>query len=257
MKHFLYLFFIVLSSQSFGQTDQELSLNELFKTAIIENDIPSQKKLSKELKSNYNINTINYYRTLLSGVPNNSILITNGFEDTYPITIIQITESIGVNIEVVSLKLLKEEKYINRVFDKLKINKDFDKTSPSIYLGKLLSANKKVFISSTLNPNHYGSYSNHFFVVGLSLEYKSKSQLNKLELFWADLQNKNKYKFSLSAKEKGIYSNYLPPLLTLYKLKLGSGVKDESLKLGILHIAQLVNKLTTVKSIIEQYEKGG
>ena len=257
MRHFLYIFFIVCSAQSIGQTNSELSSKELYKKAIIENDIKSQKELSKPLKSNYSTNTLNYYRTLLKDLPSHSILVTNGVDDTYPIKILQTTESIGINIEVVSLELLAEDKYINRVFDKLNVSKDFDKTSPSIYLSRILTANKKIFISSTVNPNHYSGTSNNCYVIGLALEYKAQSQLSKLEMFWADLQKKNKYKFSLSTNEKGIHSNYLPPLLTLYKLKLENGVKDKNLKLGILYLGQLLNKATIVQSIIEQYEKGG
>jgi len=255
MRHFLYTLFVLISVQVLGQTNG--SIKALYKTAIIENDLGSQKTLSKQLKTEYSTNILNYYKKLLEVVPSNSILVTNELEDTYPVLAIQNTESIEKNVKVVSLGLLKEEKYLTHIFKSLNLSLEFDKTGTSIYLSRILLSKRKVLVSNTVNPDYYVNYSSQMFVVGLALEYQCQDQYNQLEQFWSLLQKKNKYKFNLSSQEKGIYSNYLPPLLTLYKLKLEGGVKDESLKLGIQYLGQLLDKSIQVKNIIKQYEKGG
>lgn len=258
MRHFLYIFFLVISTQqSFGQSNEEQSIKGLYKKALIENDIESQKTLAKQLKSGYSNNELNYYKTLLKHTPESAILITNGLEDTYPITILQNTESIKTSVIVISLKLLDEAPYRLRLLKKYHLSTEFDKTSKSIYLNRLLLAKARLFISSTVNPTTYKTHNHNLFVVGLSLGYRKGDQYRELESFWVKLREKEKYKFNLTTKEKGIYSNYLPPLLTLYKMKLASDVKDQNLKIGILYLSNLLNKTTIVKNIIEQYEKGG
>ena len=87
--------------------------------------------------------------------------------------------------------------------------------------------------------------------------YKMDNQFKELEKFWENLQSKDKFKFNLSTNEKGLYSNYLPPLLTLYKMKIINGELDKSLKIAIEYIANVLGKNKEVQSIIKQYEKGG
>jgi hypothetical protein len=255
MRYLFNILFISIGYISIAQPVQENNLEQLYKINLINGDIEAQRDCAVDLYKKYSPSYLNYYRSQLSFIPNHSILITNGLEDTYALTILQHVESVKKNVVVISLELLNEELYRNSLLNKFHLSLDFDKTSPSIYLKRILDANVKIFISSTVNPLTYANHSSNLFLVGLSFKYGETEQFKELNNFWKDIQLKDKFKFS--TKEKGIYSNYLPPLLTLYKFKINTGYKDEVLKKAILYLAKLVNKIDIVNQVIKEYEKEG
>lgn len=257
MRHLIFIFLLSFSLQSFGQSNGETAQKERYKNALIQGDIPSQKSIAAELITSYSSNELNYYRTLLKTTPNSAILVTNGLEDTYPVTILQHQESLKSNLTIVSLGLLYEEEYRMRLLNKFDLSTEFDKTSKSIYLSRFMKARIPLYVSTTVNPTTYQYSTANMFLVGLSLKYKTTNQYDQLESFWTNLKQNEKYKFILSSNEKGMYSNYLPPLLTLYKLKVESGQKDKKLKIAINYLAKILGKEKVVEEILKQYEKGG
>ena len=169
----------------------------------------------------------------------------------------QQTESISNQTVIVSLDLLNNQNYLTRILTQLQLSQEFDKTSKSIYLSRLLKSKKPVFLSSTVNHNIYSKHVQNLFLVGLSLELNSSNQYKKLNDLWIKLQKENVSKFKLTANEMELYSNYLPPLLTLYKLNVLNNKDNTSLKLGIQLLSKLVNKEQIVSKIIKQYDNGG
>lgn len=257
MKKVLYILIILTSFNSFGRVLQNGGLKSQLKTAIITDDKESQKTLSNQLKSQYSVNVLQYYRNELESIKNQSVLITNGLEDTYPLIILQQTESISDKTIIISLDLLNNQGYLSRIFTQLNLNQNFDKTSKSIYLSRLLSCKKTVFVSSTVNHHSYNQHSSHLFLVGLSLQLNSSNQYKDLNNFWNKIKKQNVNQLKLLANEKQLYSNYLPPLLTLYKLNVANDKNNKSLKTGIIVLSKLVNKEKTVTNILNQYDKGG
>ena len=257
MHKIFYIVFIFISFHSQACFYQNTPLKNELKNAIISGNIKEKHHLSEQLKSSYSKNELQYYRTQLSLIKNHSVLITNGLEDTYPLTILQETESISTKTIIVSLELLNHSDYLVLVFDKLKLSQNFDKTSKSIYLSRLLKAKQTVYISNTVNPNYYSNYKSQLFLEGLSLKYNSNTQLSELSKFWNKIQSQSIDKLNLTSSEKELYSNYLPPLLTLYKLKLLNKNQDKILRNGIILLAKLLNKDKTVTNILKQYENGG
>jgi hypothetical protein len=227
-----------------------------FKTSIINNETNQQKNLAQKLKALYSNNIVNYYKTVLEGTESGAILITNGLNDTYALKILQSTTGLRSDVHVVSLKLLKEEKkYRDRVFKTYGLAINDDLKFVSNYLAYLLSIKgERIFISATVSPNTYKAYQGRLFTVGLVLEHNSHNQFQKLDFFWSNLREKETYKFNLLAEDKGVYSNYLVPLLTLYKLKIQTGQLDAELKKAILYISNVLDKKETVTRIIQKYE---
>lgn len=257
MRKLFYILFLFHSLNSFGSAYQTESLKNELKTAILSGDEVDLLEKSRKLKSTYSNNILSYYRTQLSLINNHSILITNGLEDTYPLVILQKTESISDKTMILSLDLLDNQKYLEMIFTRLGLSHDFDKTSKSIYLSRLMGSKKTIFISNTVQPSTYQNHQDKLFLTGLSLKYNENQQIKRLEQFWSKCQNQNLNQLKLNSTEKKLYSNYLPPLLTLYKLKINQNKKDITLKKGIEILAKLLNKEKIVENILKQYDKGG
>jgi hypothetical protein len=58
----------------------------------------------------------------------------------------------------------------------------------------------------------------------------------------------------LTYLEMKLYTNYLPPLLTLYHLQLLRGSKNEVLRKAILILAEKVAQTKKVTTILNDYE---
>jgi hypothetical protein len=52
-----------------------------------------------------------------------------------------------------------------------------------------------------------------------------------------------------------LYGNYLPPLLTLYRLKILNSEKDLILRNGIVALAQKIGEVEAVNGILSDYEQ--
>src|SRR5690606_13413120 len=101
-------------------------------------------------------------------------------------------------------------------------------------------SSRNVYLSTTVSQNYISGMSNNIYVTGLHYEAYVQDQKASLDGFWAKTAAKNFSSMSLDSGEKRLYRNYLPPLLTLYKIKCGAGGKDETLKKAILAIAEKV-----------------
>jgi len=256
MRHILVIFILSFSVINFAQTDNVSKLKTDFELAIVNSDKTLIQSLAKQLRPHYSRYELIYYKELLRSLPANSILITNGKEDTFPIVIAQVVSHVNPTVDVVALNLLnKYSKYVVDTYSKYNLSSSFDKTSTSIYLTRILQQSKaKVFISLTVSPSVFINHSNNLYLVGLSLQYKAKNQYKKLQEFYET----SDFLIDLAPvlmSEKKLFSNYLAPLLTLYKLKQEKGEKDKRLKPIIELLASHFGKTIPVTEIIKSYKK--
>jgi len=257
MRYIFIIIFSVFSAQLKAQDNNLSKLKLDFELAIVNSDEALIKTLAKQLKPNYSKYKLIYYKELLNSLPSKSVLITNGKDDTFPIIITQVINGINPTVDVISLNLLnKYPKYVEDTFSKYNVSSSFDKTSSVIYLTRILQQSKaKTFIASTVNPSVYTKHSKHLFLVGLSLEYKSMHQYKKLQEFY----KASDFLIDLVpylTTEKMLFSNYLAPLLTYYKLNQeGNGEKDKRLKPIIEALANYFGKTIPVTKIIKSYTK--
>lgn len=231
-----------------GQSYSDSIKNE-FKQFLISNQLSKQKKLSKPILNLYSTNTILYYQHLLSSLPHQSIIITNGVNDTYILIALQRLKQFNTKVKIVSLSLLNEPKYKQQKEKELSI---LLSTDPQNNIKRLIER-YKVFISSTVNFKYYKSKSNQLFVTGLVLESNCNNQLEKLNLFWKDVKRKDITSLKLNSSEKKLYQNYLPPLLTLYKLYQLNNYDTKILKQDILKLAKQINQKEKVEQILKKY----
>jgi len=253
MNKLIYIWFVLLISNSaFSQLGTQDY--QVLKESVLNNDKVKIKSESRLIKKKLSTSILNYYRILLNQTPKNSVLIVNAYNDYFSLLCIQQTEKVRGNVLIVSLELLNNDKYLNLIFNLLNISKDFDKRSKSIYLNRILEKSSRIVtLSTTVNSINYPKYLNDFYNIGLILVQNGNNQYNKLNQFYLKLQ---KFKFkNLNEYERKISSNYLPPLLILYKIKLKLGVKDEKLKKLINEISETIGNKKTVDQIIINYEK--
>ncbi len=249
IKLLTYLFILFSVVNSFAQTKSDSIKND-FKQSIILNHQLQQKQLANQILKQYSTHTILYYKTLLTSVPNNSVLITNGINDTYPLIALQYAKQLNSHTKIVSLKLLLNQQYKQLIEKQLSVQLSTNHQKNI----KTLMTKYKIYISSTVNYNYYKAKSNQLFLTGLVLENNGSNQFEKLNKFWNNFKLKGILNLSLSSKEKQLFSNFLPPLLTLYKLYVINDYNAKQLKQDILKFAKQINQEEKVKQIIKKYE---
>lgn len=251
IKFFTYISVFYLSVNCMAQTKID-SIKSEFKTSLITQNTSLQKELSFDILKQYSPYTILYYNNLLSNTKNNSIIITNGLDDTYPIVALQHIKKINPQTKVISLNLLSHQQYINHINQQLSLNLSDNKI---LAVEKLLNQpNYKVYISSTVDPKYYQSKANHLFITGLVLELNSNNQLDLLIQFWQNFKSKQIFNLNLNTAEKKLFRNFLPPLITLYKLYQLNQYDTKELKDNILKFAKKINQEKQVKQILKNYD---
>ena len=257
MRQLLVILFLSFSVINFAQLNVVPQLKIDFELAIANRDKGQIEEIANELSSAYSKTTYIYYNSVLAQLPKASILVTNGIEDLFPLLILQATKKVNPTVDIISLKLMRKHlNYSHSVFETYNLNSAFDKTSESIYLSRLLQQNKvKTFLSVTL-PNHiYKNHQSSLFLIGSVLEYKSTTQYDELLKFYNLNSSFLNNSLLWSRGEKQLISNYLPALLTLYKMQNQLGETDNKLKNNILKLANIIGKRDTVEKIINAYNK--
>ncbi len=128
-------------------------------------------------------NILNFGYNMLASCEDNSVLITNGDNDTYPPIIVQNHLGYKPNVKVLNIYLLQKDKYRNEVFKSLGI-KPFDKKNADFktsydfmkaiarHLEKYLKI--PLYYSSTVNKGLYKASFDKTYVVGLAVQYCEK-----------------------------------------------------------------------------------
>lgn len=251
MKTNFFLIFIFSCFVAFTQHSE----NDLvqFEKSIIEENLESQKIYADKIKSKYSTNEFLYYKLLLEKTSSNAILITNSKNDFYPLKILQITQNIRKDVHVISLNFLDNKTYQTNFEKKHNIKLGADKNQ---YVVSICQQSKsKVFISNTVNQTKYKALNNDLYLIGLAMEYKSSNQESSLEKFWLKTKTINWKNHQFSSNDKKLFSNFLPPLLTYYQLKIHNKIKDEELRNNILKLAEKLDKTETVNKIIMDYDQ--
>jgi len=255
MRKFIILILLNFSLLSFAQQNL-VELKEEFSKAVINKDYDLLVNSAKKLELKFTGNQERYYIDVLKRLPENAILITNNLEDTYGLLCLQLYSKYKTSVSVISLGLMKSSsKYASTILSKHNIGASFDKVSPSIYLSRILKESKqKVFISLTVNPDTYINYQKELFVTGLVLEYKSTNHYQDLVGFNESIKEVLTTVQHLTV-EKKLYTNYLPPLLTLYKMNIERWGESKKIRHRILWIAKYLEIENEVKELLKTYEK--
>jgi len=228
-------------------------VSEMLGYYIMTDNLAKQKEFVQKTQKNYTAAELAYYQDAMPS--GNIFLITANQEDMYAFLGLKMLSGIGTEVSLVNLDFLKNSIYKKSISTSAGITDVIFLGSESTYLKSLISGStKKVFVSTTVSQSYLSSVEEKMFLTGLAYQYGADNQRTLLDNFWTMMKTKDLSKFVLSkSSEKNLYGNYLPPLLTLYKLKLSEGTEDVVLANTIRILAEKIGKKEVVDDILYQY----
>lgn len=234
-------------------TADKTVVNEMLGYYIMTDNLAKQKEFVQKAQKNYTAAELGYYQDAMP--TGNVVLITANQEDMYAFLSLKMLSGIGAEVNLVNLDFLKNGTYRKSISALAGITDATFLGTESSYLKTLISAStKKVFVSSTVSQGYLSAVEDKMYLTGLTYQYGADNQRTLLDNFWTMMKSKDLSKFVLSkSSEKNLYGNYLPPLLTLYKLKLSEGTEDVVLANTIKIIAEKIGKKEVVDDILYQY----
>lgn len=231
----------------------EDNVTEFYKKLYLSKDIAA-----KLVEYNYNV--------LMSTEPN-SILFTNGDNDTYPARMLQEAKGIRTDVTILNASMIFAGTYLERNLKKLGIDANRrklmeiaqkkDKNIPSfrnnyfrLVLDKIVSAKPDipVYFASTLYQSFYEDKKDDTYIVGLAFRY-SKDRIDNIALIKRNFEKNYRLDYLKNdwyAEEEPINSimaqlnnNYVPPLIMLAEFYKNSGetAKLEDVKKLVYDIA--------------------
>ena len=206
---------------------------------IITGDRLNSVKYLAKLKAIDRISDVSlkYAKDVLLSVPENGVLITHGFDDTYACEYLQLLDNQRTDVTIISLDFLQSREYAKKLKEK-GFNVSESTVIDVTYFTALCNQNeaKKISISLTTPKEYFKSIQTNLFVVGLVFEYHSNQFNNyyKNDYLWNEVLEKSLVYSALNEKGKEISSNYLPMLLQLRTFYIQN---DEVEKLKEIEIA--------------------
>lgn len=213
---------------------------------------------------------LNWNYNVLASLDSNSILITNGDNDTYPAWILQTAQNFRKDVIIVNINLITIERYRDKLFAEKNINPFKQDTSAKngfdIMKGILKhlvknSNGRSVYFSLTLNPMFYKDIKDKSYLTGLAFKYSEKGFDNMkyliknyednwlLDYLKADFIND----LSVSVVNQ-LNVNYLPIFAKLYNYYKSNG-KDEQgeyVRNLAISIGQKGDHMEYYKNLFEQ-----
>ena len=229
-------------------TDQRI-IRSLFGYYLMQQDLANAKMLLPMLV--WSQNELNYYKDAL---PKTGLFVTSSEKDALPLYYLQLTEKIGGSVKIVCMDHLISESFRANQMKSYKGGINEFLGAENSYLKELMSSNADVYLSATVSQGYLTANENNIFLVGLSYQTNPPSQYEQLNTFWSKIAKKDWINLNLTNTQKRLYTNYLPPLLTLYKLKLAKGNDDPVLKKGIVALADKLSQTKNVEMILKSYD---
>ncbi len=211
----------------------------------------STKLAKSNTISNY---LMEYNFNVLASLPKNSILFTNGFDDTYPIWIAQDVKNVRKDITVINISLLDDKSYRKRIFEKENIK--YNKSLSGVELiADIMKSNshKELYIGLTIDKKIIEALHKNLYLVGLVFKYSEKpfSNIKQTTDAWENSFKKASLNSAPSSfKQKQVMANYLIPFIYMHNryVEIGEIEKAKELKKLTLKIAKYNGKLNVVNS---------
>ena len=209
--------------------------------------------------NDYSPNILNFGYNILASCEDNSVLITNGDNDTYPLIIVQNAMNFRRDVNVLNIYLLKQKNYRDKVFSRLKVklfNKlesDFENQyefMKAIVRHLEVHLGIPLYYSSTVNAGIYKSSKKDTYIVGLALQY-CKKNFDNIAVLKKNVEQNFRLDYLLNTFFNDISSSivtrsndaYLVGFLTLYShYKVSGDIKKQ------LKMRKLLEKLAETSS---------
>lgn len=212
---------------------------------ILSNQNGMKKDLSTLVKQKkWTTDELNYAAMTLESLPKNSVLLTHGLNDSYPILYQQYVKNRRKDVVVIPMHLLVSKQYRNRLEESAFQLPQNDLINVA-YIQKMcaLNDNKPIFLALTLSTSYLKPLEANLYPVGLSYHFSKIPYQNssKNEQLWkAHLKNSL---YQLKDEEgKKLAANYLPLLLNLSEFYTTSNNKKMAteIKNGIKFVGTLI-----------------
>ena len=235
--------------------DEQQVKREMFGYYALTENNGKQKEFAKLIEASYTQNTLNYYKLLTSNSKIKTLFLS-GEADAYPVLVLQSLGKIRKDIELINLDFLLNDKYRMRVQNRIGMSNTPFAGQEHLFIHAANAAlSSGVYFSSTISQKYLRKQADQYFLTGLYYQYKCANQLAELEAFWKNGQQSLNGLSLKSSTEKRLYSNFLPPLLTLYKIKMEQAEKDAPLRKDIQTLAKKVGKESAVEEILKVYDQ--
>lgn len=226
---------------------------------ITDNQVEKRNFLIKLDQSNTIPQEImSYNKNVLSGLEQNAILITNGFDDTYPIWILQEVKGFRKDVQVINLDLIQEKSYQKQTLKELHLY-PLAKTDPVSIAEDLAkkNPNSPINLALTITPTALTDLASKLYLVGLTLKY-SDQPIDNVQIISNNWEYKYKkeelYKAVSNRKGRLINANYILPLAVLYNeyKSKNEDKKAADIKSLMLKLAKEAGK----EKLVEAYFNG-
>jgi len=177
-------------------------------------------------------NVLHYAEDILLSVPENGVLITHGFDDSYATWYKQNNSEVRMDVQIVSLDFMQSEHYRQLLKEdgyKIPESKVIDLNFLKSFCE--MNETKNISISLTTPKEYFKPLQNNLYITGLVFEYH-EVEFNNFERnddLWNTTLKKHLVDNATDEKSKQLSSNYLPMLLQLRKVYVKSG-EEEKLK---------------------------
>lgn len=187
-------------------------------------------KLAQQPQS-LGIYALNY--NIINPLDYNAVLFTNGNNDTYPLWVMQNTQQLRTDVQVINIHLLFKDKFRESIIKELKLPamgktmQDFESNAAYIQalLGHIVKQCKRpVYFASTVAPSNYEAFQEQLYLEGVALKYSPERYDNIAVLkrnvekkFLLDHLKVNLIKDVSESVVNRINSSYLWPFTTLYQ----------------------------------------
>ncbi len=159
-----------------------------------------------------------YANDLLKSAPQNGVLITHGFDDTYAVNYLQLKNGIRKDVQLISLDYFQSETYRKMLLDK-GFKLPGSKVIDVHFLNEFckLNESKSISVSMTLPKEYLQPMKAQLYVVGLTFQFHSTEFNNYYmnDYLWQKELDKKLVNNAQSVKAKDLSANYLPMLLFL------------------------------------------
>lgn len=203
--------------------------------------------------------SIDYCEDVLLSTPQNGILITHGFDDTYGSYYAQQGLSLRKDVTIVSLDLLQSAQFRNRLKAK-GISLSTSDVIDIAYLNQFCTKNKDkgLAISLTTPKEYFKPILKDLYAVGLVFTYvpvKAPDNFSENESLWYNSLNKKVIQSPRDDKAKQLSANYLPMLFQMRKVYhgRGDGVKLKEIDLVLDKIGAQCRKYEQVQGLKNAY----
>lgn len=226
------------------QPNNPVIYDEMVVAYEIDGNIIKRKEINNLWHKTNSISSglLNYNFNVLMSMKQNSVILTFGDNDTYPIWMLQDALGIREDITLLNLSLMLIPEYRNRKFKELNIKQVPSTTVFNKYeeVAEYILINKPkdlpMYIATT-SWTSFSKFEDNLYLEGLVLEY-SEENLDNIAILSNNFENNyaldyimHKFDYDMSTSIINRFNiNYLPGIIKLYRHYTLSGEKEKALK---------------------------